>query len=193
MRTRNVAILIFNDVELLDFAGPFEVFNVAYSEKGEKPFNVYTVAAEDKNISARNGLRVMADFTFADFPRPDIVIVPGGSGRKIQMHNPVVLDWLNSVFPLCEFMLSVCTGAFILGNAGLLKGLKATTHHESYAEFEAEYENVELIRNVRYVDNGKVVTAGGISAGISMSLHMIDKILGNNAGKKTAEHMEYDY
>ena len=191
MRTRNAAILIFNDVEVLDFAGPYEVFNVVPSK--EKAFNVYTVAPVDKNISARNGLRVRADFTFGDYPRPDIVIVPGGDGRKIQMNNPDVLDWLNAVYPYCEYMLSVCTGAFILGKAGLLKNLKATTHHESYDEFEAEFEDVKLIKNVKFVDNGKIVTSGGISAGINMSLFMVDKILGNDMGKKTAEHMEYDY
>lgn len=156
-------------------------------------FNVYTVTEDSNKVLARNGLQVIPDFTFGDFPRPDIVVVPGGNGRKIQMHNEAVLDWIKNVFALSEYMTSVCTGAFILGNAGILKGLKATTHHASYDEFESTFGNTELIREVKYIDNGKVITAGGISAGINMSLYLVDKILGNDMGRKTAEEMEYDY
>jgi transcriptional regulator GlxA family with amidase domain len=192
MDTRNVVILLFNDVEVLDFAGPFEVFNVANEAAEHKAFFVYTVAEGDKHVRARNGLKVTADFTLSEAPRPDIIVVPGGNGRRIQMDNEVVLDWLRESFALSEHVLSVCTGAFILGKAGLLKGLKATTHHASYAEFESTFDDVKLVKHVKFVDNGKVVTAGGISAGIDMSLHMVDKLLGNGMGKKTAEEMEYD-
>lgn len=192
MKARNTAILIFNDVEVLDFAGPFEVFNAANHVLGQTVFNVFTISEGEKNIIASNGLKVTADFNFADSPAPDIVIIPGGVGRKIQMNNPAVLNWLQKVLENCEQALSVCTGSFILGKAELLKGLNATTHHDSFKEFEETFTDTRLIRNMKYVDSGKIVTAGGISAGINMSLYVLDKLLGNGTGKLAAEYMEYD-
>ena len=109
------------------------------------------------------------------------------------MDNPAILQWLQHTFPKLELLLSVCTGSFILGNAGLLRGLSATTHHLAYNEFEEKYPATALIKNVKWVENEKIITAGGISAGINMSLHVVDKLLGNNAGKRTAEYMEYDF
>lgn len=193
MKTRNVAIFIFNDAEVLDFAGPFEVFNVANEVLAQKAFNVYTVSETGDNVRAKNGFEVKPNFSFSNFPRPDIVIIPGGEGRKIQMNEETVLEWVKSLAPLAQHVASVCTGAFILGNAGLLKGLKATTHHASYDEFEIAFRDTKLIKNVKYVDNGKIITAGGISAGINMSLYLVDKLLGKDMGKRTAEYMEYDY
>lgn len=197
MKTRNAAILIFEDVEVLDFAGPFEAFNVANevtnAKAGERLFNVYTVAETNGIVSARNGLKITPDYTIENCPKTDILIIPGGNGRKIQMHNKVITDWVKMMYDKVEALLTVCTGVFIAGHAGVLNVKKATTHHGSYAEFEKTFPDIELVRLVKYVDSGKIITSGGISAGINMSLHVIDKLIGNDHGKKTAEEMEYDY
>ena len=193
MRTRSAAILIFDDVEVLDFAGPFEVFNVANIISNGNAFNVHTAAENENEVIARNGLKIIPDYSLQNCPQPDILIVPGGEGRKTEMYNPVVIDWVKKKSEKAEYVLSVCTGAFIIGKAGLLKGMKATTHHLSYDEFEKTFPDTELVKGVKYTDNGKVIAAAGISAGINMSLYTVDKILGEDSGRRTAEHMEYDY
>ncbi len=193
MKSRNVAILIFNDVEVLDFAGPYEVFNVANEVYGEKNFNVYTVAENENIISAKNHFRVIPDYTINNHPKTDILIIPGGEGRKVQMLNNVITTWVKEMAGKVELLLTVCTGAFIAGHAGVFDVKKATTHHGSYDEFEKSFPDIELVKNVKYVDSGKIITAGGISAGINMSLYVVDKLIGNNFGMKTAERMEYDY
>jgi transcriptional regulator GlxA family with amidase domain len=203
MKTRNTAILIFDDVEVLDFAGPYEVFNVANeamqekaSEKKdsiEKAFNVFTVSEIGNKILARNGLQIIPDYSIQNCPRPDILIVPGGNGRKTVMHNTVITGWIKEKSEDTEHLLSVCTGAFILGKAGVLDGLNATTHYHSYDEFADTFPRTKLVKGVKFSDNGKIITAAGISAGINMSLHVVDRLLGNNMGRKTAQYMEYDY
>src|SRR6185503_13813091 len=122
MMSRNTAILIFDDVEVLDFCGPFEVFSVAGRGLPEKPFNVYTVAEQDRAITARNGLSVNPDFTLLDSPPPDILLVPGGYGTRAEMHNGVLREWIKEQASRVELLLSVCTGSLILGKAGLLDG-----------------------------------------------------------------------
>jgi transcriptional regulator GlxA family with amidase domain len=193
MKTYNTAILIFNDAEVLDFAGPFEIFNAANEASAKKLFNVYTISEKLDTIIARNGFKVIPDYNISNCPAPDILIVPGGIGRKIQMNNPVIIQWIKSLFDDLEYLLSVCTGAFIIGKAGLLKGLNATTHHASYDEFQSTFPDTKLVKNVPYVDNGKIITSGGISTGMKAALHLVDKISENNLGKMTAELMEYDY
>lgn len=191
MKPLNVAIFIFNDAEVLDFAGPFEVFNVANTVAEQQLFNVFLVAESEQIIFAKNNFRVLPDYDFTEVPEADILIVPGGNGRKIQMHHVPVLNWIKHEAGKASMVLSVCTGSFILGNAGLLNNLAATTHHGSYDEFEKEFPTTQLIRGVKYVDNGKVITAGGISAGIDMSIMVVGKIHGNEMAQKVAERMEY--
>ncbi|HEY3249932.1 MAG TPA: DJ-1/PfpI family protein [Ignavibacteria bacterium] len=193
MKNRNLGILIYNDVEVLDFAGPFEVFNAANEVHGENIFNVFTIAETSEAISARNGLKVIPDCSINTCPALDILLVPGGNGRKFQMNNPVITGWIKKVFDDLELLLTVCTGVFIAGKAGVLNVKEATTHHGSYEEFGKNFPNINLVKYVKYVDSGKIVTSGGISAGINMSLFVIDKLIGENLGKKIAEHMEYDY
>ncbi len=192
MQTRNTAILIFNDVEVLDFTGPYEVFSSANTEYGGKIFNVYTIAEKDSEIKSANGLRIIPDYTLTSSPPPNILIIPGGNGRKIEMNNSILLDWIKEKFSSLEFLLSVCTGAFILGKTGLLDGAKAATHHYSYEEFEKTFPNIKLVKNVKFIDSGKIITAAGVSSGINMSLHMISKLFGEELSKKTAEHIEFD-
>ena len=193
MKKYNTAIFIFENVEVLDFTGPFEIFNSANSILNEDIFNVFTVAENLTKLNTKNSLQVIPDFSFQNCPNPDILVIPGGEGRKTQMNNEQVLEWIKSLYNDLQYLFSICTGAFILGNTGLLNRQKATTHHLSYGEFEKTFPEINLIRNVPYVDNGKIITSAGISTGMKASLHLLDKISGNDLGKKTAEYMEYDY
>lgn len=191
MKVKNVAILIFDNVEVLDFTGPYEVFNDANRVTGKNYFSVYTIAENKKQITSRDGLKIVPDFTIKNCPPPYILIIPGGQGRKIVMNNSTITDWIKAQFKKLELLLSVCTGAFIISKTGLLKGLKATTHHESYSEFEETFKDVELVKNVKYVDNGKIITSGGIASGIDMSLYVVGKLLGKDISQAVKTHLEY--
>ena len=192
MQTRNVAILMFDDVEVLDFAGPFEVFSVTSElNKGNQPFAVSTVAEHPGAINARNGLSVNPHCTISDCPPPDILIVPGGQGTRKLIDNSAVISWIQDCSQTAELVLSVCTGSLLLAKAGLLEGLAATTHHRALELLRELAPNTTIIENQRFVDNGKIITSGGISAGIDMSLYVVSKLLGTAQAEKTAEHMEY--
>jgi transcriptional regulator GlxA family with amidase domain len=193
--TRTVAILIFDDVEVLDFCGPFEVFGVTGQRRGggEGDFTVYTVAEKDGAVTARNGLSVNPTYTIANCPQPDILLVPGGRGTRREMNNSVLINWIAAQFPKLELLLSVCTGALMLAKAGLLEGLSATTHFRAMGELRAVAPNTTLCPTDRYVDNGKVITSAGISAGIDMSLYVVSRLLGAEKAADTARHMQYDY
>jgi transcriptional regulator GlxA family with amidase domain len=190
----NIGILLFNEVEVLDFAGPFEVFSIAkYQESNQKPFKVYTVAQSKQIITARNGLKVKPDFDFSNAPHFDIIILPGGYGaEEIEIHNKEVINWIRNRFNTVELMASVCTGAFLLAEAGLLDNKKATTHWMDIDRFEKEYKNVKVQRGVKFVDEFPVITSAGISAGINMSIYIIKKLLGEDQVKAVAKVMEYD-
>ena len=192
MATRNVAILMFDDVEVLDFAGPFEVFSVTSElSKGERPFAVSTVAEHPGAVNARNGLSVNPDCTISDCPPPDILIVPGGQGTRKLIDNSAVINWIKDCARTAELVLSVCTGSLLLAKADLLEGLAATTHHRALELLRELAPNTTIIENQRFVDNGKIITSGGIAAGIDMSLHVVGKLLGTAQAEQTAEHMEY--
>lgn len=187
-----VGIVLFNEVEVLDFAGPFEVFSLASKEK-EKLFEVRTIAQTTDIISARNGLKVVPDFSFQDDHRSEILIVPGGYGaEEIEIHNPVMIEWLKSQQGQVEILASVCTGALLLAEAEILAHKKATTHWMDLDRLANDYPDVEVIRNVRFVDEGNILTSGGISAGINMSFHIIKRLFGVEVAKETAKRMEYD-
>ncbi len=190
--TRNVAILIFDEVEVLDFCGPFEVFGVTGRNDAERPFNVYTVA-EKSPVIARNGLSINPHYGLMDCPAPDLLLVPGGYGTRREINNPVVLDWIKLHEPKLELLLSVCTGSLVLGRAGLLDGLAATTHYRAMDELRAAAPHTLIRAEERYVDNGKVITSAGISAGIDMSLHVVARLLGRPVADETARYMQYDY
>jgi transcriptional regulator GlxA family with amidase domain len=192
-RQRNVAIFIFDEVEVLDFCGPFEVFSVTGRRNNLQPFNVYTVARENTPVLARNALSINPRYTFDDCPPPDILLIPGGYGTRQEIHKPDVLQWVQKSSQASELTLSVCTGSFLLARAGLLDGLTATTHHLALAEFEPLAPQTTIDATKRYVDNGTVITSAGISAGIDMALHVVAKLLGSEQAKETAEYMEYDW
>jgi transcriptional regulator GlxA family with amidase domain len=192
--TRKVAILIFDEVEILDFCGPFEVFGVTRSlQEEERLFDVYTVAEHARPIHARNGLSVNPNYTFADCPSPDILLVPGGQGTRTQIHNEALIAWVQVQATRVELLLSVCTGALVLAQAGLLTGLEATTHYQAFDELRALAPNVTLCPDKRYVDNGKIILSAGVSAGIDMSLYVVARLFGAEQANKTARHMQYDY
>ncbi|SLJ84357.1 DJ-1/PfpI family protein [Psychrobacter sp. DAB_AL43B] len=194
--TRTVGILLFNDVEVLDFAGPFEVFSLAESDKGHKHFNVITIAEQQAPIYARNGLTVIPDYSFANQPNINILVIPGGYGaEKVEINNPVVTDWIISQVKLTELTLSVCTGALLLAKAGLLAGKSATTHWMDLENL-ASYPNIEVIANTRFVDASdkttNLVTSAGISAGIHASLYCVEKLIDSQTMQTTARRMEFD-
>ena len=190
---KNVAILIFDEVEVLDFCGPFEVFSVTGRRGDTTPFNVYTVAESSRAVAARNNLSVNPAHTFSDCPRPDILLVPGGYGTRREMQNAVLTDWVKRSAESAELLLSVCTGALILAKARLLDGLSATTHHGAMQLLMEMAPETEVLQSERVVDNGKVILSAGISAGIDMSLYVVSRLLGEAQAEETARYMEYEW
>ena len=191
--TRNLAILIFADVEVLDFCGPFEVFSVANRFVEPAAFNVLTVAEQPGPVIARNGLSVNPQHGFADCPKPHIVLVPGGQGTRTQMHNPAVIEWIQRTADAAELVLSVCTGSLLLAKAGLLDGLEATTHHGAIELLTQMAPRTIVHSDRRFVDNGRVICSAGIAAGIDMSLHVVDRLFGEQVAGQTARQMEYPW
>lgn len=194
LKQYKIGILIFNEVEVLDFTGPFEVFSIArYTGSNQKAFNVSTIAQRKEMIKARNGLKVYPDYCFEDAPHFDILIIPGGYGaEEIEIHNKEIINWIENRIKDVEIMASVCTGAFLLAESGLLDGKKATTHWMDIDRLEKEYSKIKVQRDVKFVDEGSIITSGGISAGINMSFHIIQRLLGVEVAKATSRRMEYD-
>lgn len=191
MKKRNVAILLFDDVEVLDFAGPFEVLAVTDELNNHTIFNVFTVAETHHAIKPRNGLSVNPDYALSDCPMPDVLIVPGGYGTRQVLEKGDIIKWIQLVSKEAELVLSVCTGSLVLAKAGILEGLQATTHHQVLDTLASLAPNTKIISDKRYVDNGSIVTAAGISAGIDMCFYIIEKLLGIEDAEKTATYMEY--
>ncbi|HDR7355497.1 DJ-1/PfpI family protein [Bacillus wiedmannii] len=188
----SVGIFLFNEVEVLDFAGPFEVFSVTEVDE-EKPFTVYTVSQNGEMITARNGLKVKPDYSIEDLPPIDILIIPGGKDvRENEVQNDIIINWVRQQMKEVKLMASVCTGALLLAKASLLEGLKATTHWASIQTFKKDFPNVEVMENVKFVDEGHIITSAGISAGINMSFHIVKNLLGVEIAEETAKSMEYD-
>ena len=190
---KNVAIVLFDDVEVLDFAGPFEVFSVTDELNDYQIFEVYTVASEQRPIRARNGLSVNPDYDFEGAPTPEVLIVPGGAGTRLLLRHSASLNWITIRAASADLVLSVCSGSLVLAAAGLLDNLEATTHHQVFDELIKLAPSARVHRDRRFVDNGKVITAAGISAGIDMSLYVIAKLLGRGFAEATARYMEYPY
>lgn len=186
-----VGIYLFDDVEVLDFAGPFEVFAVTDEISGYKFFEVCTISVDGKQVKARNGLKVQPDYSFENHPSLDIVIIPGGMGTRVAIKDNKTLDWINKVHPNTQITMSVCTGSLLLGKLGLLDNLPATTHHTVFDLFKKVSPSTKIVTDQRFVDNGHIMTAGGISAGIDLSLHVVEKLYGSEVVGKTIKEMEY--
>ncbi|HEX2909728.1 MAG TPA: DJ-1/PfpI family protein [Chloroflexia bacterium] len=195
----NVGILIFNEVEVLDFCGPFEVFSVTRrtgvnsQDETNKPFAVFTIAETDRIVRTRGGMLVQPHYNIQNHPPVDILVVPGGWGTRKEVDNPVLIEWLAKISGETQLNTSVCTGAFLLAKTGLLDGHKATTHWLSLDRMEQTFPRVQVIRNTRWVDEGAIISSAGISAGIDMSLHIVERLLGREVAEQTARQMEYSW
>lgn len=197
MRVATVGILLYDEVEVLDCCGPFEVFATATRVALRRgfaapPFQVHTIAAGAQPVVARGGLRLVPSCTFEEHPPLDILIVPGGLTRESERDDRLI-SWVSAAAENTALTASVCTGAFLLATAGLLDGRHATSHWEDVDELERRFPRVRVKRQVRWVDEGRVVTSAGISAGIDMSLHLVRRQEGEVLAKATAHQMEYEW
>ncbi len=193
-----VGIFIFNDIEVLDFCGPFEVLSVAREDENKRletnsPFTVKLIAATNETIITKGGMKVLPDYDFASSTKLDILIVPGGMGTRKLMYDENVLNFVQQKAKEVELLTSVCTGSLILANAQLLEGLNATTHWKSLQRMQEEFKNVKVCFDKHFVEDGNVISSAGISAGIDMALYIVKRYLGEEVAKATAKHMEYPY
>jgi len=198
MEKFNVGILLFDDVEVLDFAGPFEVLSRTRTVPGAEsrrsedaaPFRVFTVAKTKQKIRAIGDLIVEPRYSFADAPRIDILVVPGGWGSRTAMQDAEVLAWVKNVAASARYTSSVCTGALILARTGLLAGRRATTHWAAYDLLAALDGGVKVVRNARVAKDG-VFTSAGVSAGIDMAFALVEEICGRAVADETAHYIEH--
>lgn len=190
---RTVGILVFDEVEVLDFSGPFEVFSVAGRRDELELFDVFLIAEKAEPVLARSGFSVNPRYTLETSPPTDIIVVPGGYGTRAEMDNRTVLEWIARRAPEAEIVLSVCTGSILLAAAGLLDGLSATTHHSAFDLLEATAPKARVERTKRLVDNGRLVLAAGISAGLDMALYVVARLHGADVAEEAARYMEYDW
>jgi transcriptional regulator GlxA family with amidase domain len=198
MTRKRVGILIFPDVEVLDFCGPFEVFSV--TRLGEErrreessPFEVLLLAESMDPVVATGGLRVLPHQRLDTCPPLDILVVPGGWGTRREIHNPHILAWIVQRAKEVEMLTSVCTGAMLLAQAGLLDGRRATTHWRSLDWMRQSFPAIRVQNDLHVVDEGAVLTSAGISAGIDMALLVVTRYFGEGVGRATARHMEYAF
>lgn len=195
-----VGILIFDDVEILDVAGPFEVFAVTRLNEElrlqqSSPFKVYLIAQTNKQITAIGGLRLTPDVTISECPELDLLIIPGGWGTRKESKNKILLDWIGNQFTTTNDRLiaSVCTGSILLGKAGLLDGRDATTHWRAFDFLQESAPQARILKNVRFTLTEPIFTSAGVSAGIDLALCIVSHFFGTEVGQATARQMEYPY
>jgi transcriptional regulator GlxA family with amidase domain len=182
----HVAILIHDGVELLDFTGPAEVFATAGGR-----FHVYTVSQHGTAVTAQGFMKIEPNYSMRDCPWPDVLVIPGGSTDKIT-ESVGAMDWVREVAKNSDYVLSVCSGAFVLARAGMLDGLEATAHAADVAQLKKAAPRTKVHENARFVDNGRIITAGGVSSGIDGALRVVQKLYGDEAAAKSAQYIEYD-
>lgn len=194
--TFNIGIYLYEYVEELDFCGPFEVLKSAALTRGhreQKPdWQVFTVAEEDSILKTSGGLLVKPHYSFHEHPRIDLLLIPGGA-TNLQLEKPAVIEWVRKVTQQTQVNTSVCTGAFLLGAVGLLDGHNVTTHWGSLDSLARSFPKASVSREVRWVDEGNLVTSAGISAGIDMSLHLVERLAGLPLAEEVAHYMEYHW
>lgn len=189
----NIGIYIFENAEVLDFSGPFEVFTTASRVSGNnKLFNVFLIGETGEPISARAGYRVIPNYGFHNHPEIDVLLISGGIHTE-EMLKSLVLAWVSKQAKLAKVVASVCTGAFILAKANILNSCKVTTHWEDIADFKKLFPESIVLENVRWVEDGNIITSGGITAGIDMSLHLVGKLCTAELANKTAKQMEFEW
>ncbi|WP_299681998.1 DJ-1/PfpI family protein [uncultured Tenacibaculum sp.] len=189
---KTVGIFIFDNAEVLDFAGPFEVFSVTSELNNFELFNVFTVAKTKEAISAVNGLSVNPKYDFNDCPKVDILILAGGDGTNQAIQDQEIIDWIAKTDQETEITMSICSGSRFLAKIGALDDNQYCTHHLVYGDMEKLVPSGKPVTDKRYVQsNSKTYTSGGISAGIDLSFYIVEKILGKKTVEKTAKYMEY--
>jgi len=188
---RNLAILIFDGVQIIDYTGPYETFGHTYTNDGDA-FNIYTVSEKTNAITTSMGMSVNPKFSFENAPKPDLLLVPGGDVRA-QVNSPTVLKWVQDASKNAEIVMSVCNGAFILAKAGLLDGMEATTTAGLIPLLRQEAPKVKVVDDRRFVDNGHIITTAGLSSGIDGALHVIERLYGRGTAQMAALGMEYNW
>jgi len=182
-----VAFLISDGAVVIDFCGPWEVFHdVTIAGKEEMPFRLYTVAETNKPIHTAGGMQIVPDYTIQNAPTPKVIVIPAQSAP-----SPAVLDWIRKSSETTDVTMSVCTGAFVLAKTGLLNGKSATTYHGAFGRFATQFPDIQLKRGARFVENGNLATAGGLSSGIDLALRVVERYYGREVARKTAYNMEY--
>jgi transcriptional regulator GlxA family with amidase domain len=198
LERKRVGIVLFEDVEVLDFCGPFEVFSVVRLNEAKRreepsPFEVCLVAEHPEPVTTTGTMKVIPHYTFESCPFLHILVVPGGWGVRKELKNFVMLEWLRLRAAEVETLTSVCTGSMLLGSAGLLNGLHATTHWRSLDWMRHSFPEVIVESQKHVVEDGRVETSAGISAGIDMALRVVARYSGEDIARTTARHMEYPY
>ena len=194
----NIGIYVYDDVEVLDFAGPYEVFTTATRmhtrmSLDERPlFNVFTIGRATDPVRARAGLKVDPDYTFYDHPVMDCLIVPGGVVTA-ELEKADVIRWISGQSVPERVVASVCTGAFLLAKTGKLDGKQVTTHWEDIQDLKEMFPSVDVLSTLRWVDEGAFVTSAGISAGIDMSLHLVERLHSRALAERTALQLDFDW
>jgi len=201
-----VGIVLFPDAEELDWAGPYEVFGMAAALLGERELQndpisdeerraadlvLTTIAQTKEPVRCRKGLRVLPEHDFTDAPPLDVILVPGGQGTRVEVDNPVLIDWLRKAGERCQWITSVCTGALLLHEAGFARGKRVTTHWAFVEQLRARGD-VEVLERRRYVRDGNLVTSAGVSAGTDMALWLVGQILTPDFARNVQRAMEYD-
>ena len=198
MKKINVGIFIFDEVEVLDFAGPFEVFSRTRLLKGAEsrrsndsaPFNPFTVSIDTKPLTTTGGLKIIADYTFNNFPKIDILIVPGGYGTRTLLNNEILLKWIKAVSDKANITASVCTGSLLLAKAGLLEGKRATTHWGAIEALKSISKDIQVITERRVV-NDEIITSAGVSSGIDMAFMIVENLYGEEVASDTSKYIEF--
>jgi putative intracellular protease/amidase/YHS domain-containing protein len=181
-----IAFVISEGAVVIDFCGPWEVFRDVMVSGGDHPFRLYTVSDKTDPIHASGGMKIIPDYTFANAPAPKVIVIPAQSEPSAAM-----LDWIRKVSKNTDVTMSVCTGAFVLAKTGLLNGKSATTFHAAFNAFAMEFPQIQLKRGARFVDDGNLASAGGLSSGIDLALHVVERYYGREVAQKTAYNMEY--
>jgi len=196
MNRKHVGIVLFDDIEVLDFCGPFEVFSATRLNEEKRrdepsPFDVSLISETLSPVTTTGGMTVIPRYSFENCPPIDILVVPGGWGTRRELNNPVMLEWLRNRAAEVEILASVCTGSMLLGFAGLIDGLHATTHWRSLDWMRDSFPEVVVEYGQHVVSDGRVFTSAGISAGIDMALKVVARYYGEDIAQATAAHMEY--
>jgi putative intracellular protease/amidase/YHS domain-containing protein len=181
-----IAFVISEGAVVIDFCGPWEVFRDVMVSGGDHPFRLYTVSDTTSPIHAGGGMQIIPDYTFANAPAPKVVVIPAQSEPSAAM-----LKWIRESTKNTDLTMSVCTGAFVLAKTGLLSGKSATTFHSAFNSFAMEFPDIQLKRGARFVENGNLATAGGLSSGIDLALRVVERYYGREVAQKTAYNMEY--